>query len=118
MPVTPSEAAATLQRRYRERHLARVERAKLVHQRVKNVVRDLALSKARIWLIGSLADGSFGERSDIDIVIDTVDDAQANRLFDQLERELALPIDLLLWRELDTTFQARVLRDGERLDVT
>lgn len=64
------------------------------------------------WLIGSLAWGGFGERSDIDVVLRGATPEQACRLEVLLTHDLRLPVDMLRLEELPDSFRERVVNQG------
>lgn len=101
---------AALARRTRERSAADL-RAKAEH-----VVRAKLRPDVRAWLIGSLAWGGFGERSDVDVVLEGATDEEATGLDLALALELRIPADVLRIEELDESFAARVRREGARID--
>ena len=70
MPVTPQETAATLRQRSADARRAAESRAADVRDRVVALVRAQLPAGGRAWLIGSLACGGFGVRSDVDGDID------------------------------------------------
>jgi predicted nucleotidyltransferase len=71
-----------------------------------------ASAGASAWLIGSLAWGGFGERSDVDLVFRGVAPAEALALEAALAVTAEAPIDLLVFEALPPSFQARVLAEG------
>lgn len=64
------------------------------------------------WLIGSLAWGGFGERSDVDLVLAGADSTFATNLEMVLTRELEVPVEVLRAEGLPVSFRERVERDG------
>ena len=75
------------------------------------------IAGARAWLIGSLARGAFGERSDVDVVVAGLDHEQTLDLFILLGDHLGSEVDLLRLEELGADFRDRVRREGEVLHV-
>lgn len=69
----------------------------------------------RVWLIGSLDAPWFGETSDVDLVVEGLAPARAGRAEEVLVALLDSRVDLLLFEELEPSFQQEVERDGERL---
>jgi predicted nucleotidyltransferase len=117
MTVDPADLARELVRR------RRVERDG--HERRAEMLRSVVASEAaaiirdrwgrRAWIIGSLAWGNFGERSDVDIVfeglaLDRIGDV-ATRLGDRFR----VSVDLLRLEDLPRGFQDRVLAEGVEL---
>jgi predicted nucleotidyltransferase len=112
MSVTPQEAAATLRRRSSEaRRTGEIRAAKLREQTIALVQPQLPQG-GRAWLIGSLAWGGFGERSDIDLVLAGVDGAQATTIEAALGRAVGVEVDLLMLEALPPSFRGRVEREG------
>ena len=114
----PSDLAATLVAR---RLLARDrdrDRATALRERLHDVTgrlhREGRLDAA--WLIGSLAWGGFGERSDVDVVARGVDPARVGAVWADLVDTLDVPVDLLRFEDLPEAFRQRVLTEGKRLD--
>jgi predicted nucleotidyltransferase len=66
----------------------------------------------RAWLIGSLAWGGFGPRSDVDLVVEGLAAAHRVLLADRLGESTGRSVDLLPFEELPPAFQARVLAEG------
>ncbi len=64
------------------------------------------------WLIGSLAWGGFGERSDIDLVTRGVSGPDATRIEDAITRSTGVGVDLLELEALPPGFRQRVEREG------
>ena len=73
-------------------------------------------SRIPAWLIGSLAWGGSGERSDVDIVLGGASREEAATLELELATPLRLPVDVLCLEELPASFRARVEQEGVRLD--
>ncbi|MGH7438341.1 MAG: nucleotidyltransferase family protein [Polyangiaceae bacterium] len=97
-------------------------RADRLRARVREVVRDLR-ARGEIdgaWLIGSLAWGGFGVRSDVDIVVSGAPASEAGRIWTYCVEELGSDagdqVDLLRLEELPEAFRARVLARGQRID--
>jgi predicted nucleotidyltransferase len=71
---------------------------------------------ARFGAIGSLAWGSFGHRSDVDVVVRGADPARIGALGAHLSDALDIDVDGLRIEELAPAFRDRVLAEGLRLD--
>jgi predicted nucleotidyltransferase len=119
MAVRPEEVATTLLARARSRRERDDARGADVRARVEEVVRralaDGVVSRA--WLIGSLSSGTFGEGSDVDVVVEGGSPAQVAALHDLLAAALTVQVDLLRLEDLDRQFRSRVLREGVVLGV-
>jgi predicted nucleotidyltransferase len=122
MPVHPADLAATLVGRRgadRARHRARAER---LIARVRQLGRSLRAEGAieGSWLVGSLAWGGFGARSDVDLVVRGAAleamGAVASRAAEQLGPDAEGRIDVLRLEDLPPSFRDRVLTSGLRLD--
>ena len=93
----------------REEQLAHAERAR---EWVERRLRDLVKSPAEVWLIGSLAWGEFGARSDVDLVATKLDKKVALEVEQSIARELDVEVDLLRLEDLPESFQERVRTYG------
>lgn len=114
MAVGAKEVAATLVvRRQRERE-ADARRAEEVRAATLELVGSglARMPGTRAWLIGSIAWGGFGLRSDVDVVVEGLTSEEATELELALLARLELPVDLLRLEELPEGFRARVLADG------
>jgi predicted nucleotidyltransferase len=113
--VTVEETLATLRRRAASARAARDALAAAVRDRVADLVPRSPHRGSSSWLIGSLAWGGFGERSDVDVVVRGATPASACRLEVELTQAIRLPVDVLRLEDLPPSFQERVERDGLRL---
>ena len=66
----------------------------------------------RLRLIGSLSGEAWGERSDVDLVVEGLDRESEAALWRRLSSALPVPVDLLRLEELPETFRRRVLAEG------
>lgn len=112
MSVTPAETAATLQKRSAELRRQAETRAETAREQALAIVRGLLAPKMRAWLIGSLAWGGFGTRSDVDLVLSGVDPERVGAIEDALLRTLRVEVDLLVFEELPVSFRERIEREG------
>ncbi len=117
MSVSPQELAATLLRRASARREAD---AKDQDECLREVARTIAtlrgeLGFGRAWLIGSLAWGGFGVRSDVDIVVEKADTPVANALADAIGDATGRNVDVLVLGSLPPGFQKRVLEEGRHV---
>ena len=69
-----------------------------------------------MWLVGSLAWGNFGERSDVHLVVRGADEARFGALWVAVGDAIESEVNLLRLEDLPAAFAARVLSEGERLD--
>jgi len=116
MSVTPEEALETLHSRAVRARAAEEAHAAEVLARVRRTVQDRLPPGVRAWLIGSLAWGGFGVRSDVDLVVRGAAPAAATALEVELICELKLEVDVLRMEDLPGGFRERVEREGVRLD--
>lgn len=114
MTVTPAELAATLikrQRELREAEESRAEQLKaLVIEQIEEARRRGLIQRA--WLIGSLAWGTHGAGSDVDVVVEGLDPERAGQLWATLVDRLDCEVDLLRIEELSEDFARRVRTEG------
>lgn len=116
--ATPSSLVATLVARRRVARAAHSERA----ARLRAVVAGVASGARAVgavdaaWLIGSLAWGDFGARSDVDVVVRGADAASLGALAARFGDALDAEIDLMRIEELPDAFARRVLAEGLRID--
>jgi predicted nucleotidyltransferase len=118
MAALPSDLAATLVARRRAARERERDRASDLRERLRHVVGHLR-REGRLdgaWLIGSLAWGGFGERSDVDVVVRGVEAARAGALWAEVVDALGVSVDLLQYEELPEGFRRRVAGEGVRLD--
>ena len=120
MAVRPEELAATLLRRNRARFAEYARRAAELRAALGPELRAALGARAgcRAWLIGSLAHGTFGAASDVDLVVAGLEPEAAASLGLALADRLAARVDLLRLEELRPSFRDRVLAEGMPIDVT
>ena len=102
----------TLRRRSAEARRAAALRADAVRAEVVALVRARLPPGGRAWLIGSLAWGEFGARSDVDLVFDEVDTPHLMDIETVVTRAADAPVDVLQLGDLPASFQARVQQEG------
>jgi predicted nucleotidyltransferase len=118
MAAGPFDLAATLVAR---RRLAR-ERDRDRANDLRECLRTAAVRLRRddhldgAWLVGSLAWGGFGERSDVDVVVRGMDETRVAAVWGVLVDTLDASVDLLRLEDLPEDFRRRVLTEGVRLD--
>jgi predicted nucleotidyltransferase len=116
--IVSSSAARTAELlRERESRLraSRDARAAAVRGGVRRAFSALEPHTGPVWLIGSLAWGGFGERSDVDLVVSHIDRQRADDLERAVAKATGVFVDLLFLDELPAAFRERVEREGERL---
>ena len=72
--------------------------------------RELGFERA--WLIGSLAWGGFGLRSDIDLVIEGAGTEAMSTIAERVSETTRRSVDVLALETLPPSFRERVLSDG------
>lgn len=112
MPLSAEQSARVFRERAQRARQAREQHAARLRVEVATQVRELLPASGRAWLIGSLAWGGFGERSDIDLVLAGVTGADATRIEDAVARAAQVPVDVLDFDALPRAFQERVVREG------
>lgn len=120
MTVRPEDLAATLLRRHQQRKKHHRERGASIQRILEETIR-AALEAGRIrraWLIGSLAYGHFGERSDVDVVVEGLAPTEVVVLWNEIGEQLGVQMDLMRLEELSSGFHRRVLREGVPLHVS
>jgi hypothetical protein len=86
--VAVEQAIATLRERFARARVAQESRAAAVRARLQAMVAEELPPGVSGWLIGSLAWGGFGPRSDVDLVLGGATPAQACRLEVRLTQAL------------------------------
>ena len=112
MPTSPHDMVVTLLQRSARAREAALKRAGEVRAQVVELVRGQLPAGARAWLVGSLAWGGFGERSDVDLVLDGVSGPFGTAIEIAVTRSIGVEVDLLPFRGLSPSFQSRVLQEG------
>jgi predicted nucleotidyltransferase len=117
MSVTPSELAATLLRRAAARRLADASDEERCRAEVLRLIPALRreLGFRRAWLIGTLAWGGFGVRSDIDVVLEGADAKVVRAVAERLGEATGREVDVLVLDTVPASFKERIVKDG--LDV-
>lgn len=110
--ITPKQTAETLRRCSAEARLQAESHARAARERALAVVKTLLPDGARAWLIGSLAWGGFGERSDVDLVLEGVDGRTSTAIEIAVCRAVRAEVDLLTFESLPVSFRAKVEREG------
>ena len=118
LTVRPQELALALIERSRLERAGDLERGRRLVRQLREGIGALRARYAfdAAWLIGSLAWGGFGRRSDIDVVVRGAAPGRAGELWAALTDALGVPIDVLRLESLPEAFRRRVLAEGVRLD--
>jgi predicted nucleotidyltransferase len=117
MSVTPADLAATLLRRAAARRVEDADDGERCRREVLTLLPVLRreLGFRRAWLVGTLAWGGFGVRSDIDVVVEATDAEAAHVIAERLGDATGREVDVLVLDTLPPSFQDRIVKDG--LDV-
>jgi predicted nucleotidyltransferase len=120
MPTTPADLAAALVRRHRQAHDEARAHAAQTRARLEAVIEEQGKAGRfrRAFLIGSLAHGTFGAGSDIDVVLEGLAPDDVGLLYDALVSATHTEVDVLRLEELPPSFQERVEREGILLHGT
>jgi predicted nucleotidyltransferase len=112
--VTPQQLAETVKRRVSARNAELRAQAETLRAEVQRWANETVSAgyAARVWLIGSLATGSWGEASDVDVVLEGVSAGTDGRLWTELGRRLGVQVDLLCIEELPASFAESVRATG------
>jgi predicted nucleotidyltransferase len=117
--VRPEQLARTLRARHAAR-LARAEvRAEELRRRLEPEVRALLAEGLvrRAWLIGSLAWGGFDATSDVDVVVEGLEERASPAVWGRLGDALGVEVDLLRLESLEAAFAERVRERGVPIGV-
>ena len=117
MAVEPADLARELVRRRKAESRATEERARHVRELVNAEVADVLKTgwASRAWLIGSLAWGHFGVRSDDDVVLEGLARERIGAVADRLANRVRTDVDILRFEDLPETFRRRVVAEGAEL---
>jgi len=115
MAVTPAETLATLREKVLADRARDSGRAESVRRLVLEIVPRRLPPGGRAWLIGTLAWGGFGTRSDIDLVFDGTPDATMTAIELELLHAAHVEVDTLRLADLPAAFSTRVLGEGVAL---
>jgi len=114
MVVQPEDLARRLIRRHgdeQQHQLWRAAQLRAAALREARRIIDEGLA-ARGWLVGSVAWGGFGPRSDVDLVLEGLEPRELATIWDRLCASLQTTVDLLRLEELPEAFCLRVQREG------
>lgn len=112
MAITARDAAHTLKARELAAQGERLARESQARDAVLRIVASFLGPGERVWLIGSLAWGGFGARSDVDLVISGLSAERALELETLVARIASAPVELLALEDLPQAFRQRVEREG------
>lgn len=114
MGTSPADLARTLRQRAAAAQRVDAAEAERCRACVAEVLRGLRRTHdfGRAWLIGSLAWGAFGVRSDVDIVLEGASAATLLELAERVGEKTDRVVDALALEALPSGFRARVLAEG------
>jgi predicted nucleotidyltransferase len=112
MDPLPAEIAKTLAARDRQAEEKRNAREAEVRSRVVTLVRAMLPESGRAWLIGSLAWGGFGLRSDVDLVLEGIKGEAAVSIELAVAQAAETEVDVIDFELLPASLRDRVLREG------
>jgi len=113
--VSPKELAQTLLRRAAKRRVEDERAREECLRAVRGVVAPLRASLGfdRVWIIGSLAWGGFGVRSDVDVVIEGGGPEALLAAAEAIGAATGRGVDVLSLDQLPPAFRSRVLSEGQ-----
>lgn len=119
MTVRPQDLARTLVARQHRRRKLLVDRAEWVRQELEAETASFLKvhPAARAWLVGSVARGELGERSDVDVALAGVPPDGAVELSLLLGERLGVAVDVLRLEELPPSERQRFQAEGVPLHV-
>lgn len=112
MAVSVEQTLTTLRERADRQRTAAAAHAAALRQKLIAAVASELPASLEAWLIGSLAWGGFGERSEIDVVLQGATVDEAARLELALTRATGWPVVTLRLEDLPDSFQGRIQREG------
>ena len=114
MPVAPGDLASTLLRRAAsKREVDERARADSLHALTQTLhALRSQLDFGRVWIIGSLAWEGFGERSDIDLVVEGATEPVLFAIAEEVGRASGRLVDALALETLPESFAARAVAEG------
>ena len=117
MAVEPWDLARELTRRCKLERVSAARRAQEVRGLVDTEVAALLIEgvAARAWLIGSLAWGNFGVRSDVDLVLEGLAVDRIGAIAERVASRVNAPVDVLRIEEVPAAFRRRILSEGIEL---
>jgi predicted nucleotidyltransferase len=118
MQTRPSDLTRTLMARARQARAVHHERRDRSRRAVELALLELraAGELRRAWLIGSVLDDAFGERSDVDVVIEGVPLERLADVREAIGEHCPVAVDVLRFEDLPPSFRARVDVEGAAVD--
>jgi predicted nucleotidyltransferase len=117
MAIDPRDLACELMRRRKVELEAADRRAIEIRGLVNSEVAALLAEGVarRAWLIGSLAWGNFGVRSDVDLVLEELAIDRIGATSERIASRVHASVDVLRIEEIPAAFRRRVLAEGVEL---
>lgn len=115
--VSPTTAAATLQKRERELRAQLAADRDEVRARLSDAVRHLRVrfGATQIWIFGSFASGGWSEQSDVDIAALGIRNSDYWEALSGLAEQLGCDVDLIRLESASAIIKARVYGEGEQV---
>lgn len=114
MAVTPQQALAHMLRLELARREAGRERARRLRARMPEAVQHLrARGARRVWLFGSLADGSARATSDVDLAVEGLPGTGYFEVLGEMMRIFGCAVDLVRLETASDSLRERILTEGE-----
>ncbi len=117
MVVTASELAQTLRRRSAERHAqaeVREERLRSLFPQARTLLIERYQAR-RVVLFGSLAIGSYNDRSDVDLAVEGMPSSSYFHALADLMSLFGVPVDLIRVEEAVPSLRAHIEEEGRPL---
>lgn len=115
--VTAQDLAQTLRMRSKRRHAQAEARVARLRERLLDA-KTLLIRKhhaQRVVLFGSLATGTYGENSDIDLAVEAMPAAAYFHALADLMTLFAVPVDLVRLEEAVPSLRAHIEEEGQPL---
>jgi predicted nucleotidyltransferase len=106
------DAARTIRARAERARKAADRRTSAIRARLIEHLAEVLPPATKAWLIGSLAWGGFGERSDINLVVSRAPPDTPAKIEMDLCAALGLDVEVLVLEELPDDFRRRVETEG------
>ncbi len=115
--VPPADTARHLARRAQQARERAAERARRLRQGLPGAVRLLRseYGAQRVLLFGSLATGSWGESTDVDLAVEGLPGALYFAALADLMAHFGAPVDLVRLEEAPESLRDRIAAEGEPL---
>ena len=112
LAMDAAAAAQAYRQRSKDEHAAREATRRSLLTKVVAVLRTTLPPGTQAWIFGSLANGDFGARSDVDVAVTGVPAEALGPLERTLVTVTGRLVDLLSLETLPTDFRDRIVREG------